>query len=167
MKKGKIEKIDWNKYKAPDLNLRLPNKKDLDCISCGSISLSILTGLSPKFIEKYCPNPKHGWYTSRIKKFLLSRGYTVLDVTKRNVTNTVFFNYPVTSEHCLLLLMKVDKDDYSTFIAHKNSLWHNFDDWSEDYNPLLFINKPVEDVMVIWHPKWNKQKKSSKCVEKP
>jgi len=164
MQKGSSTRnIKWDKYIAPSLNLSVPNT-NLDCASCGTAALSLITGISPKNVEKYCPDAWKGWYTSRVIKFLRMKGYKVIEVTKNSVTNTYWQMMPIGYQHCLIVTAHTNQDDASMFVLHKGNIWHNFHKNRD--NALLFINKPTQDVLLVWHKKWNKEKRKAKYDKK-
>lgn len=156
MQEGKIQYIDWSQYSAPSLNLIPRKNNNYEYISCGTASLSLITGLSTRFIEKHCKNPKVGWYTKRAIEFLRNRGFTAVELTKNRITCLNYgYSFPITKNHCLMINAKMDKKENSMFLLHKDKIWHHFE--PESSNSLFFLNKPTQDVFVIWHPKWNKE----------
>ncbi len=158
MQEGKIPKkrMLWHRFESPKLNLEKNkyaacDRKDYK--SCGTAILSLLTDISPKSVEKHCPNPKKGWYTSRIIKFLEEKGYTVVEISKNNVLSNCQYNPSLNRDHCLLINARVDDEENSLYLLHKDQVWHHFDVQANS-DPLFFFNKPTQDVLLVYHPKW-------------
>lgn len=147
-------KIDWRQYEVPNLNLDEHETFHYSpYISCGSASLSLLTRVKPEKVEKSCPNPRKGWFTSRVVKYLRDKGYTVIELSKEDLLKTNWTDFPINNNHCLMMNIRMDEKENSMFILHKGQLWHHYD--SEPYfNNLFFINKPTQDVLLIFHKKW-------------
>lgn len=147
------KRIDWRSYESP--SLMLDQKKTFYHIpykSCGSASLSLITGLSPGVIERSCPNPKIGWFTTRAVKFLKEKGYSVIELSKENILNAGWPAYPLNENHCLLMNVRVDSMENSMFVVHKGKVWHHYDPTTLD--GLFFLNKPTQDVLLVYHKKW-------------
>jgi hypothetical protein len=163
MKEGAITKKvnDWRRYKASELYLEdskffrshaFYSAKHYE--SCGSAALSLLTNIKVETIEKFCPNPKRGWTTSRIIKYLKLKGYTVIELSKGGILSHGYWgDDALTKSHCLLINAHADSEENSLFIMHKNKVYHHFHLQSED-DPLFFFNKPTQDVLLIYHKKW-------------
>ncbi len=146
--------VDWKGYESPKLNLKDRKAFGWDSyISCGSAALSLITGLSPTTVEKSCPHPKTGWYTSRVIKFLRAKGYTVIEISKKDVLNSYCLDFPINKNHCLLMNVRMDNKENTMFVTHKGKLWHHYE--CEPYfNNLFFINKPTQDVLLIFKKDW-------------
>lgn len=155
MKEGINTHIKFHKYESPYLKLKQPkNSYQYKNISnCGTAALSLLTGLTPNYVQSKCTyDPGDGWYGDDMVKFLRNRGYYVVEVTKKNVTNTDWKDYPLTPNHCLLIITTVEKEECSAIVVHKNKLWHNLK--TEDFTPLFFLNKPTVQVYIVSHNRW-------------
>lgn len=157
MRESSISKkkgINWKEFEVPKLHLK--NRKTFDWnsyISCGSAALSLITGISTKTIEKSCPNPSVGWYTSRVIKYLKEKGFTVIELSKKDVLNSYCLDFPINKNHCLLMNVRMDNSDNTMFVVHKGKLWHHYE--CEPYfNNLFFINKPTQDVLLIFKKDW-------------
>ena len=55
--------------------------------TCGTAALSMLTGLSPKYIDRHKPKSAIHWSDKAILAFLRGRGCDVQTVSKYGVTN--------------------------------------------------------------------------------
>ncbi len=149
---GTIKKIEWDEYAAPNLNITVPLMR-WGWKSCGTASLALVTKKKPRLIEKHCPNVEVGWHTRTLARYLVNQGYTVVTVTKNSVTNVDWSRYPLTPDHCLMINGAVDTKENTWYVLHKNVLWHNLY-VEESFNTLFFLNKPTQDVLLVWHPKW-------------
>ena len=158
MLKGSLNSpyIWWKQYEAPKFQPYLSN--DNKWKTCGSATLSLVTGKSPSKIDKDLPKTQKHWSTLAFKKYLVKKGYTVIEVTKRNITNTNAYAFPLTSNHIIALNLEMDSDPNdgaSWFLLHDNILYHNTEP-EYNFNALYFLNKPPQNVLVIWHRKWQR-----------
>jgi len=161
MKEGRITKkaTDWSDMKAYGLEIEESKffKPDVDYSSnhynsCASAALSLLTNIPVKKVEKYYS--KEGWPTSKIIGFLKSKGYVVVEVSKAGVLSHRYFGEnPLSKYHCLLINANADAVENSLFIMHRNKVYHHFHLQTED-DPLFFFNKPTQDVLLVYHKKW-------------
>ena len=156
MTEGRRNNIDFARLESPWLSIK-PKKlsfTEYDNIpNCGTSAISLLTGLSMRFVDSFNPigfGIKY-WYFCDIIKFLKSRGFITIEVTKRSVTNSFWCDTPITQNHCVLMLLKMDADEYSVYVMHKGIIWHNFS--REKIDALYLLNKPTEQVYVVQHPK--------------
>ena len=149
---GTSQHINWNQYVSPRFKIKHPKLKKY--FSCGTATLGLLTGKNLPFIEKFLPKTKKHWSTRSLSDYLLNNGYTVIQVTKNNVTNVGYWEkQPLNKDHVILINAQLDSREASWFILHNNRLWHN-DYEVDDFGPLYFINKPTQDVLLIWHKDW-------------
>ncbi len=149
---GSIKKIRWDSYSSPYLKIK-SRTNNHDWNTCGSATLSLITGLAPGFIEKSLPKTVKHWSTLTMNKYLNSLGFTTITVSKNSIVNTEWTNYPLTPKHCLLLNVRCDLKENSWYVLHDNVLWHNLYR-DENFNPMFFLNKPTQDVTLVWHPAW-------------
>lgn len=148
---GKVKEIAWNKYTSP--NFEVSKIKSNRWSSCGSPIISLITGVDPMYVERCCPNSKRGWSTRALTGYLTKKHYTVIQVTKNSVNNVYWQHYPLNPNHLLVINSSVDLKEASWFLLHKEQLWHN-DYRQKFFNSLFFLNKPTQDVLLVWHPKW-------------
>lgn len=162
MKEGRITKKlnDWSELKAYGLYLE-KNKffeDDMDYSSdhyksCASAALSLLTNLSIKTVEKFCSDTT--WSTSMIVKFLKSKGYVVIEISKGGIlSHKCDGGQPLTQNHCLLINANSDSEENSLYIMHMNKVYHHFH-LAAEKDPLFFFNKPTQDVLLVYHKKWH------------
>ena len=157
------KKIEWSQYSSPGLYLEKRRRyKSSSFISCGSSAIGIVTGIHPEIVEKSCKNPNTGWYTGNVIKFLRSKGYTVIELSKNGILKSGWMDFPIRENHCLMMNTRMDGKENSMFVLHKDRLWHNYEDETESWlNNLFFINKPTQDVLLIYHKKWKYGKRFS------
>ncbi len=155
MKEGHPTKrpTNWKKYYADKLDLN-KRKKSFSYKSCGSAALSLITGISVKTIEKSCQDPNIGWYTTNMIKYLRSKGYTVIEMSKNRILSSDYHQSRLHNAHCILINAHTDIEENSAYVSHAGDVWHNFIK-IEDPGPLFFLNLPTQDVLLIWHPKWS------------
>lgn len=166
MNPGKIEDIQWSKYHvydfSPEVKVSLYNhyKTRTQWKTCGTPILAILTGLSFRTIESHKPN-KH-WTDSSITKFLRNNGFDVVEVTRNNVTNVYWEQFPINERHVILLNIEMDAHEASWFLLHDNILYHNL--YKMPFNGYFFLNKPIQSAFILNHQKWRAFEKYAKII---
>jgi hypothetical protein len=166
MNTGKIEQINWQSFYVydfyPEVNVSFYNhyKNREQWTTCGTPILAILTGLSFKYIEKQKPN-KH-WTDRSITQFLKNRGFDIVELTKNNVTNVYWEQFPINERHVILLNIEMDALEASWFLLHDNILYHNL--YKMSFNSYFFLNKPIQSAFILNHGKWKKFEKFAKII---
>lgn len=156
MKEGINKELSFKRYESRRLNLKLPTKFSQynSICNCGTAALSLLTGMEPNYVQDKCTYESgDGWYSEEMVKFLRNRKFKVVEVTKHNVTKVYWKDYPLTNNHCLLIISQMDSHECSAVVVHKNKLWHNMKE--TNLSPIFFLNKPTIDVYIVSHSKWN------------
>ena len=151
--------INWKDYESPKFIPHIPNNRPF-YKNCGSAIVSLITGESPEAIEQKRPEVKRGMPSAVFSSILRAKGYTVITVAKNNVTQIedtsevrCWENLPLNSRHVLAMNIHVTNKENSMFLLNRNELWHHFD--PIPFDPMFFLNKPTQDVMLIWHPLWS------------
>ena len=85
-------------------------------------------------------------------------GYTAIELSKNGILTPDHEHFPIKQNHCLMMNVRLDSLANSMLVFHKGVMWHNFH-VEHDFNSLYFLNKPTQDVILVYHPKWNKNKK--------
>lgn len=147
--------IPFDHFRSPHLNLYDHLRyQHQNYISCGSAALGMLLNKSPKDLDKICNNAHAGWFTTQVIQFLKSKNFTVIQLSKDQVLpEWNHKQFPITTDHVLLINSRVVKKENSMFVVHDNIAWHNY--VPTEMNGLFFINKPTQDVLLIHHPKWS------------
>jgi len=145
--------IKWDNYLSPKFVPFI--KDDYKWSTCGTPTLSLITGISCRTVEKYKPIKRKHWSNVSFKRFLINRNYTIIEVTKRNITKVNYWEfYPLKPDHLIILNLEMDEKEASWFLLHKNNLYHN--KFREDnFNSLFFLNKPPQNVFLVYHKKWS------------
>ncbi len=151
--------VKWQELEAPRFVPHIQHRHD-DYSNCGAAILSLITGESPKSIEKKYPKIKKGMPSATFAAMLRGRGYTVVTVAKNNVTKVsdlpawrCWKCRPINDNHVLVMNIHVTNKENSMFLLNQGILWHHFEPL--EYDPLFLLNKPTQDVMVVWHPNWS------------
>lgn len=155
MKTGHIKTTNFDQLESKKLRLELPVEwRQYRTISnCATAALSLLTGLSPNYVQSLCKYPgKNGWYIEDMVTFLDKRGYSVTEVTRKSVTNVYWQTHPLNKKHCLLVVSWMNTEETSALVLHNNKSWHNLN--QERTSPMYFLNKPTHSVYIIQHPSW-------------
>ena len=164
MKEGYAKNIDFRRLTAPKLRLvasRQQRREYATISNCGTAALSLITGISPIEIQSHCPmEDKEGWCADQMERFLKKAGYTVKELTRRTVNNVWWTLRPITDDHVLLMVVRVNLDEYSAAVVHRGELWHNM--YKERLNGLYFLNKPTETVLLVHHPSWSSKPKAER-----
>lgn len=146
-------KTDWNSIKSPGLDLSKA-KRYVKYRSCASSALSMVTGLSAIKLDRY-NKMREDWTWADTAKLLRKLGYTLTEVTKESICNTHWQNHELKTDHLLWCCCRFGPDDYSAVLVHGGIVWHNFERVTD---PLFFMNKPTEYVVVISHPRFRKKR---------
>jgi len=170
---GKYVSIAWDElicYAIPQLHANSVKFGSYFYDTCGTSALSVLSGVSPKSVQKYRPKSNKYWSDSAVIGFLKKRRFIVQSVTKCGVTNLsrhgdAFERMPIGHLHVLLCNSLCCRNEASWFIVHGNVLFHNFE--SFELNPFFFVNKPPQSIWVVKHPKWNLINMPISAVMKP
>jgi len=160
MLKGKPQRIYWGEYAAPKFKFASANE-DAELCQCGAYALHTLTKIPLKKLLKYGKNGH--WGTRTMLRFLRERGYTVLPLTLGNVVEAhsvhAFSDKPkVTFEHVLLLGQHCFREESTWSVVYNNYHAHSGD--VEPLDRLEFVNYPIEEAYVIFHPSWAKKRKN-------
>lgn len=151
--KLKKKRIDWIQYESPNLDLttrRLVHP--IEYSGCACAALGIITGIHPRTIGKHFKRISQGISTSKTVAFLRKKGYTVVELTKQDVLKVYWEHFPINERHLLLINGSVDSESNSMFVLHGGRVWHNYEILNN--NALFFINKPTQDVLLVFHKKW-------------
>lgn len=123
---------------------------------CGTSSLALLTGITPKKIDEIAVKKDRDWWTDRdMLKFLNSNGYKTTELTISRVTNALFgksSNTPIKYNHVLLIGQYYYANEGTWSVVNKNTIYHNFE--AAPLNALEFINNPTMSVYIVEHKKW-------------
>jgi hypothetical protein len=166
--------IDFERFRSPNLVLKPDLTIDgnvFDCcgkkpwLSCCSSTLELITGIPALEVEKQLTFPNRGWFTGRIIKYLKSLGYTAFELTKNNVTLPAKpinwrYNFGIKDDHLLLIGSRLDQAGDTSFLLFKGILYHH-NHIQPGYNHLYFLNKPITDITLVWHPSWAEKKEES------
>jgi len=151
------ERVDWAKLESPNLDMRKRRYYGLKQFkSCGTSAISMVTGLTVNTIDKH-NNNSADWAWDDTERFLTARGYTCTEVTKKGICDTWWQNHNLTEDHILWCCCRMGTHqgvaDYSAVVIHRGAIWHNFE---RIIDPLFFLNKPTEYVVVISHEKYSR-----------
>lgn len=152
MLKGRPQKIEWRNYQVRNFRfpVELPNT-DHDW-ECGSMALYALTKIKFDKIMKLSNNGH--WSTKTMVDFLHKNKYTVIPVTIGNTVDAYESDSKsiLDAHHVLLVGQKFFRYTNSWSVIHHNVQYHSGD--FEILDPLNFINYPIEECYLIWHPSW-------------
>lgn len=148
-----IMELQQPKFKVKNLS----NQVDVFDLrgGCGTSALSMLTGISPKIIDRNLPLSVDYWSDRRMKAFLRDHGYFVTEITVSRVcAKTWSCNQLITPKHVLLAGQNIYRDEGTWSIIHQGLRYHNFE--MEYLNPLEFVNNPTDTLYAISHKKWER-----------
>jgi len=151
MKKGKVKKVDWNKYKAP--KFWLPVKYEGG--GCGAAALHALTKKPYKMIKKLSKD-EH-WGTRTMLTFLKNNKLEIIPVTLGNVVEchsvSIFGSKPkILHDNVLLLGQECFREEMTWSVIYGGRQFHS--GVNDILDPLEFINYPIERAYLIWNKKW-------------
>jgi hypothetical protein len=151
MRKGRIEKINWRKFRTE--KFEWPVDVEISETECGAYALYALTKEPHDEIMKLSRNGH--WPTRLMLKFLRDRGFQVVPVTLNNVVESYRFeqNKPELNKFNVLLLDQHAYEDQSTWsVAYDNMLGHS--GYPEPIDALQFVNYPIQAAYLIFHKDW-------------
>jgi len=120
---------------------------------CGTAALSMLTGYSPVYVDKYLPRTAKYWSDRAITSFLKERGYKVTEITINRLTQDRSYKIPpITYRHVLLVGQWINYLEGTWLVVNNGMKYHNFD--AEPLQPMEFFNNPTDTVYVITHKRW-------------
>src|SRR3990167_3325613 len=109
MKEGKLIKKarDYSHYEVNNFFdetaiKKFKNNRFKTYKTCGSAALSVITTIAPDNIEKKLPKNQKHWSDRALCDFLRSRNYTVLPITRSDVTSPSVISNLITSGHVLI-----------------------------------------------------------------
>ncbi|PWU16680.1 MAG: hypothetical protein C5B49_10195 [Bdellovibrio sp.] len=154
MRVGRVQKINWKLFETHSFLLR---ESDEEYGGCGGSALGALTGRPAREIRKL-RRDEH-WPTHTMRMYLQKQRSIMLPVTINNIAGAYslkdHLNIPkITNKHVLLLCHSYCKEESTWVVVYNNFEFHNGD--ITQLRPLDFLNYPIEDAYVIWHPSWKK-----------
>lgn len=163
--------IDFTKYLAPNFNPKLKNidgnrigccsGKEINWISCASASLELISGIPAYKIDNFVKNPEEGFYAADMIRFLKKHGFTAIELNSDLITrphNKPNWRryFPLQPAHVLLMNINLDLDDNSWVILHNYKiLHHNHLQCDVRENPYFFLNKNIQDTILVHHKSWS------------
>lgn len=148
MKQGKVQKIDWNKYRTSKFHF----PADIDNAQCGAYALYALTKKPYNNIVKLSRN-EH-WPTPVMIGFLKKNGYEVIPVTLGNLVecHSTYGKPKLDGRNVLLLDQRFYEGENSWAVLYGNMYGHSGD--AVPIDALEFINFPIEAAYLIYHKSW-------------
>jgi len=125
-----------------------------DWNSCGSPIIAMVTGEHPATVERHKPTNQRHWSNTALVKYLRKKKINVEEVTVQGVTQTYWESYPLNDNHILVANLHLDSKEASWFLIHKGVIWHNQYEVQGPSKLLFFVNKPPQNVFLVWHEKW-------------
>ena len=159
MKNGsaKAGYIDFPKYRVPRFAPLSSNTYGWR--TCGSASLSVLTGKKARDIEKSLPKNQVHWSDAAVCKYLRARGFYVRQITKqslynhRKVVKRMTNAYWINPLEDIVILANLAVDEQASwFVVHNNTIWHNFD--RENFSLASLLSYPSQSLFLVWKKNW-------------
>jgi len=120
--------------------------------TCGSATLSLITGADPRRIEKKLPGSAKHWSARSLRGFLHSKGWETKLLPPRFVIGSLpdgdWDSPTLTKEHLIVFSAWTTTKEASWFLHADGKLWHNMYEETQK-NPLFFIRRPAIDVILI------------------
>jgi hypothetical protein len=123
---------------------------------CGAATLSLLSGVHPLKIFN-TGSKRFDWKPEFMEEWLRERGFLVMQLSPKVLAFDDYIINPITKDHVLLVQQHLTKNECSWAVIFGDLYFHNFE--VARLNSLEFINHPLERAYVIWHQKWNYDKK--------
>lgn len=140
--------IDFTKFEAGRFVPFLFERQTFEQFGCGYCAMALLTGISPirlraQFKENHVSD-------KRIVRFLQDNEFSIVELTKANVTQTFA---PLKSYHVILFSQLLLKGEATWCVLHDGFCYHNFD--IRLIKSLEFVNRPLLSMYLVWHPRYN------------
>lgn len=155
MRVGKPKKVNWNNLIAPNFKPYL-EAEDGSAVkgSCGTHALSVLTGLSTKYISKKLKG-KSGYWTDRsLLDFLRKRKFKIEPITIGSTCSYLDYSSKkkISPLHVILYSCYVCKEEATWAVLYKHMEYHSGE--VEPFFSVQGFNYPIWTAYVIWHPEW-------------
>ena len=148
-----MKKFLWHRYTMPNWtpNLRYSDSTK-EWKTCGSATLSLLTGRDPFVIEKSLDRTCKHWSTRAMRRYLEGAGWQTKPISGKFLIQRTeqegWNNETLTGEHVVLLNSWVSKNEASWFLHADGAIWHNT--YKEPAGPLFLLRRPVLDATLLW-----------------
>jgi hypothetical protein len=141
---------------------RRPNPWESPKGTCGVYALSIITGLTPRYIDKF--TPKKGWWgDAEMLRFLKSRGCQAYEIShasvhrpKREQMFENIYQRNINHLNVLLISQHMLPTEGSWAVVHNNSYYHGHE--RELFTGYELLTNPFWTGYVLWHPKWKTER---------
>lgn len=125
MDKGtyKGRRVNFSKYEVSLFTPFLFSSKLSIGMGCGACAISLLTGVSPAFVDASNGNSSH--YSDKfVINFLRRLGFSVLGLTHSNVTAR---RSAIGYHHVILLSQLIRRDEATWGVIYDGRYYHNFE----------------------------------------
>lgn len=146
MIEGKVVTIPFDRYAMPRFKVSLKHKA-VPYNTCGSGTLSMLTGVNPQSIDECRPWGQAHWSSHAMKNHLRCHGWKVVPITINAVGNVDWERFPLNDNHLLLLNLHMNLTEASWLVAHKGLVYHNFG--VVPFTGLYLVNKPIQECFLL------------------
>lgn len=145
-------KIDWEAWQMPGWRPRLTFADLLyGWRTCGSATLSLITGLSPVEIERRLPRSQRHWSTGAAAAFLRKNGWKTALLNPRSISDSLssfhWDDQTLNNNHLLLMNCMTSRFEASWFLFENGKVWHNFS--VESTGPLFLLRRPLQDAVLL------------------
>lgn len=170
---GRKAKIDFESLKSPNF---VPHVKNIKggvkncCLhekweNCVSASIELISGVPATQTDKYIKDLSKGFYTRPMINYLRKLGFTAIELTINNLTKhpkevNWHYHLPLTDQHVLIVGAQLDTRDSSSFVIFGGNLYHHCH-LEPNYGPLYFLNKPILDLVLVYHQSWGEKQVES------
>lgn len=141
---------------------RRPHPLETSKGTCGVYALSIITGLTPRYIDRF--TPKKGWWgDTDMLKFLKSRGVSAYPINHRAVHRPKreqpfanIYERNINHLNVLLISQHMLPTEGSWAVVHNNSYYHGHE--REMFTGYELLTNPFWTGYVLWHPSWKTER---------
>lgn len=119
--------------------------------TCGSATMSLVTGLDPAYIESRLPRTQLHWSTRSAAKFLNRCGWKTLILPPKGIVSTLneftWDNATLSPQHLVMVNCYTSAKEASWFLVENGRVWHNF--YIEPAGPLFLLRRPLQDAIFL------------------
>jgi hypothetical protein len=149
---GSPKGIDFSKYLSFKFSPNIAHKWNID--NCGSNLVSMITGEHPETINRKYNNNREGWSTRSVIRYLKKREISCFPLNISTMIDTAPHHQNLKNTHVVIANIRISTRINSWFLIYRDKFWHNFNTCEFTYGPLFFLNKPPQDVILLWKEEW-------------
>lgn len=137
---------NYKKFRFPSFK---PYLKEIDRedISCGGHLVSVITKVPVDLVQNLHPC-NEDWSDEWVETFLLLCGYKMIEVTSEFVDKRKGFKKVFYSDHLLIHLLDIDRNECTWCCSYKHKIHHGQDLFGGMNMGEVFLNAPIQKTWI-------------------